>query len=89
MNPCFSACTLLHCHAAHPSSRHACFSRSSISISIISSVSVLDILVQAEVDLLLMRGALAVKKRFSEYIEIIVAWLNKYFDIRVIFAQLQ
>lgn len=38
--------------SAHPSSRHACFSRSSISISIISSVSVLDILGYAEVGLL-------------------------------------
>lgn len=42
-------------------------------------MSVLDILVHAEVVLLLLRGALAVKKRFSEDIQIIVAWLKKIF----------
>lgn len=47
MKTCRLLCTSFKCLSdllAYPSSRHACFSRSSISISINSSVSLLDIL---------------------------------------------
>lgn len=45
---CARLCNSNNQHLAYPSSRHACFSRSSISISIISSGSLLAILFYVE-----------------------------------------